>query len=60
MRTKAFGQEPADSLLDSMSVARASIDSPARFGTGHIVDLRKLDPMGDDLGDDLVVEGDLG
>jgi 2-C-methyl-D-erythritol 4-phosphate cytidylyltransferase len=47
MRTKAFGEEPADSLLESMSVAQASIDMLLSDGTGHIVDLRKLDPLAD-------------
>jgi 2-C-methyl-D-erythritol 4-phosphate cytidylyltransferase len=45
MRTKAFGLEPSGSLLDSMSVARASIDLLLGRETGHIVDLRKLDPL---------------
>jgi 2-C-methyl-D-erythritol 4-phosphate cytidylyltransferase len=45
MRTRAFGQEPAESLLDSMSVARASLDTLLSPGTGHVVDLRKTDPM---------------
>jgi ribitol-5-phosphate 2-dehydrogenase (NADP+) / D-ribitol-5-phosphate cytidylyltransferase len=45
MRTKAFGEEPADSLLDSRSVAKASIDVLLSDGTGHVLDLRKLDPM---------------
>jgi 2-C-methyl-D-erythritol 4-phosphate cytidylyltransferase len=45
MRTKAFGEEPADSLLESISVARASLDVLLSDGTGHILDLRKLDPM---------------
>jgi 2-C-methyl-D-erythritol 4-phosphate cytidylyltransferase len=45
MRTKAFGEEPVDSLLDSRSVARASLDVMLSDGTGHILDLRKLDPM---------------
>ncbi|MEJ7689896.1 MAG: bifunctional cytidylyltransferase/SDR family oxidoreductase [Nocardioidaceae bacterium] len=45
MRSKAFGHEPADSLLESMSVARASIDLLLSADTGHIVDLRKLDPF---------------
>ncbi len=45
MRTKAFGHEPVDSLLESSSVARASIDLLVSRDTGHIVDLRKLDPM---------------
>jgi 2-C-methyl-D-erythritol 4-phosphate cytidylyltransferase len=45
MRTRAFGEEPAGSLLDSASVAAASIDVLLSGGTGHVVDLRKLDPM---------------
>jgi ribitol-5-phosphate 2-dehydrogenase (NADP+) / D-ribitol-5-phosphate cytidylyltransferase len=45
MRTKAFGQEPPDSLLDSMTVARASLDTLLSAGTGHVVDLRKTDPL---------------
>ena len=47
MRTKAFGEEPPDSLLESRSVARASIDMLLSEGTGHVLDLRKLDPMAD-------------
>ena len=47
MRTKAFGEEPADSLLDSRSVAQASLDVLLSDGTGHVLDLRKLDPMAD-------------
>jgi 2-C-methyl-D-erythritol 4-phosphate cytidylyltransferase len=54
MRTKAFGNEPPDSLLASMSVAQASIDMLLSDGTGHIVDLRKLDPLADPVdADDL-------
>ena len=45
MRTKAFGQEPPGSLLDSMQVAGAAIDTLLSTGTGHIVDLRKHDPI---------------
>ena len=45
MRTKAFGQEPPDSLLESMDVACAAIDTLLSNGTGHIVDLRKQDPI---------------
>jgi ribitol-5-phosphate 2-dehydrogenase (NADP+) / D-ribitol-5-phosphate cytidylyltransferase len=45
MRTKAFGEEPADSLLESLSVAAASLDVMLSTGTGHVLDLRKLDPM---------------
>jgi ribitol-5-phosphate 2-dehydrogenase (NADP+) / D-ribitol-5-phosphate cytidylyltransferase len=47
MRTRAFGEEPADSLLDSRSVAKASIDVLLSGGTGHVLDLRKLDPLAD-------------
>jgi 2-C-methyl-D-erythritol 4-phosphate cytidylyltransferase len=47
MRTKAFGDEPADSLLDSRSVAKASLDVLLSNGTGHVLDLRKLDPLAD-------------
>ncbi len=45
MRTKAFGLEPADSLLESRLVARAAIDLLLSESTGQIVDLRKLDPF---------------
>jgi 2-C-methyl-D-erythritol 4-phosphate cytidylyltransferase len=51
MRTKAFGEEPADSLLDSMSVARSSLDVLLSDGTGHVLDLRKLDPMAESVED---------
>jgi 2-C-methyl-D-erythritol 4-phosphate cytidylyltransferase len=53
MRTKAFGEEPPDSLLESRSVARASIDVLLSGGTGHVLDLRKLDPLADPIGEDL-------
>ncbi|MGZ4436426.1 MAG: SDR family NAD(P)-dependent oxidoreductase [Nocardioides sp.] len=45
MRTKAFGEEPRGSLLDSMSVARTSLDVLLSGQTGHIVDVRKADPF---------------
>jgi ribitol-5-phosphate 2-dehydrogenase (NADP+) / D-ribitol-5-phosphate cytidylyltransferase len=45
MRTKAFGVEPADSLLDSEVVARASLDVMVSGLTGHVVDIRKTDPL---------------
>jgi len=51
MRTKAFGEEPADSLLDSKTVAEASIDVLLSGGTGHVLDLRKLNPLADPYGD---------
>ncbi|MGH3359142.1 MAG: 2-C-methyl-D-erythritol 4-phosphate cytidylyltransferase [Nocardioidaceae bacterium] len=48
MRSKAFGDEPADSLLDSMSVARSSLDALIDGGTGHVIDLRRADPFESD------------
>jgi 2-C-methyl-D-erythritol 4-phosphate cytidylyltransferase len=45
MRTKAFGEEPPESLLESRNVAKASLDVLLSEGTGHILDLRKLDPL---------------
>jgi 2-C-methyl-D-erythritol 4-phosphate cytidylyltransferase len=47
MRTTAFGYEPPETLLDSEAVARASIDTLLSLGTGHVIDLRKVDPMAD-------------
>ena len=49
MRTKAFGDEPPESLLESMTVARASIDTLLSDGTGHVIDLRKSDPLAGNL-----------
>ena len=45
MRTKAFGEEPPETLLASEEVARASLDTLLGPGTGHVVDLRKADPL---------------
>jgi 2-C-methyl-D-erythritol 4-phosphate cytidylyltransferase len=45
MRTKAFGQEPPESLLEAEAVARASLEMLLSPGTGHVVDLRRVDPM---------------
>ncbi|WP_320780552.1 bifunctional cytidylyltransferase/SDR family oxidoreductase [Streptomyces sp. CRN 30] len=44
MRTKAFGQEPAGSLLSSDAVARASLDVLLSELTGHVIDVRQQDP----------------
>jgi 2-C-methyl-D-erythritol 4-phosphate cytidylyltransferase len=41
MRTKAFGEEPAGTLLESVDVARRSIDVLLSDHTGLIVDIRK-------------------
>ena len=45
MRSKAFGEEASTTLLDSMSVARASLDVLISPQTGHIIDVRKDDPF---------------
>jgi ribitol-5-phosphate 2-dehydrogenase (NADP+) / D-ribitol-5-phosphate cytidylyltransferase len=45
MRTKAFGEEPPESLLESQSVAKASVDVLLSDGTGQVLDLRKHDPL---------------
>jgi 2-C-methyl-D-erythritol 4-phosphate cytidylyltransferase len=54
MRTKAFGEEPAGSLLESEVVAQTSLDVMLSGATGHVIDVRKDDPMAIDTG-----EGDL-
>ena len=57
MRSQAFGVESADSLLTSVEVARASLATLVSGQTGHIVDIRREDPLaapvseqGDDQG----------
>ncbi|MET9952056.1 bifunctional cytidylyltransferase/SDR family oxidoreductase [Streptomyces sp. NPDC006339] len=44
MRTNAFGQEPAGSLLSSETVARSALDVLVSRMTGHVVDVRQQDP----------------
>jgi 2-C-methyl-D-erythritol 4-phosphate cytidylyltransferase len=46
MRTKAFGQEPAESLLDSETVARAALRVLLSPQTGYVIDVRRADPFG--------------
>ncbi len=41
MRTRAFGEEPPDSLLTSTAVARASLDVLVSSLTGHVFDIRR-------------------
>ena len=45
MRTRAFGQEPPGSLLDSAEVAQRSLDLLISGQTGLILDIRKDDPL---------------
>ena len=51
MRTKAFGEEPPGTLLESREVAVRSIDVLLSDETGLIVDIRRDDPLAGDLGD---------
>lgn len=45
MRTKAFGDEPAGSLLESGIVASTTLDVMISRQTGHVIDVRKDDPF---------------
>ncbi|NQU38031.1 MAG: bifunctional cytidylyltransferase/SDR family oxidoreductase [Actinobacteria bacterium] len=45
MRTNAFGPELPGSLLESAVVAAAAIDVLISGQTGHIVDVRRVDPL---------------
>ena len=58
MRTKAFGEEPVAELLDSTDVATASLDVLITNTTGHVVDVRKRDPLGHTVSADIVEEVD--
>jgi 2-C-methyl-D-erythritol 4-phosphate cytidylyltransferase len=44
MRTRAFGEEPADTLLDATTVALASVDVLLADVTGQIIDVRRTMP----------------
>lgn len=45
MRTNAFGVEPPGTLLESEAVARVSLDVLLADQTGHVIDVRRVDPM---------------
>ncbi len=45
MRTSAFGVEPPGSLLESEVVAATSVDVLLAEQTGHIIDVRRVDPF---------------
>jgi ribitol-5-phosphate 2-dehydrogenase (NADP+) / D-ribitol-5-phosphate cytidylyltransferase len=49
MRTRAFGEEPAGTLLDPTAVAETSLDVLISSWTGHIVDVRKEDALSSQL-----------
>lgn len=44
MRTNAFGVEPAGSLLSSQAVALTAVDVLISELTGHVVDVRRVEP----------------
>lgn len=44
MRERAFGSEPADSLLSPLMVASAAIDMVLADLTGHVIDVRRTAP----------------
>lgn len=48
MRTKAFGEEPPESLLESAVVAQRSIDVLLSSATGLVIDIRRDDPLNDE------------
>lgn len=45
MRTKAFGDEDPSTLLDSITVARSSLETLVGSRTGHVIDVRRDDPL---------------
>ncbi|PCC51702.1 2-C-methyl-D-erythritol 4-phosphate cytidylyltransferase [Brevibacterium aurantiacum] len=45
MRTKAFGDEDPATLLTSQSVAAASLETLISRRTGHVIDVRRDDPL---------------
>ncbi|MGP5164321.1 SDR family NAD(P)-dependent oxidoreductase [Arthrobacter rhombi] len=45
MRTKAFGEEDPNTLLESDVVARSSLETLVGSRTGHVIDVRKDDPL---------------
>jgi 2-C-methyl-D-erythritol 4-phosphate cytidylyltransferase len=49
MRTAAFGDEPAETLLSSIQVASTSIDVLLSDVTGQTIDVRRLDPNSVDV-----------
>jgi 2-C-methyl-D-erythritol 4-phosphate cytidylyltransferase len=49
MRTKAFGQEPAGSLLSSDAVAATSLEVLVSGWTGHVVDVRREEALASHL-----------
>ncbi|MEI8080960.1 MAG: bifunctional cytidylyltransferase/SDR family oxidoreductase [Actinomycetes bacterium] len=59
MRTNAFGAEPPGSLLASETVASVSLDVLLADQTGHIIDVRKIDPLApSELTSDALIGGD--
>jgi len=59
MRTKAFGEEPEGSLLESETVAQVSIEVLVSRETGHVFDVRKVDPLATHMAAAVEAEQDL-
>ncbi|HEY1531353.1 MAG TPA: bifunctional cytidylyltransferase/SDR family oxidoreductase [Galbitalea sp.] len=58
LRTKAFGNEPADTLLSARAVALASIDTLISSATGHVIDVRRDGSPVDSLAAAVAAEDD--
>ena len=56
MRTRAFGEEPAGTLLASTEVAETSLDVLISTWTGHIVDVRREDTLSTHLSAQVAAE----
>jgi 2-C-methyl-D-erythritol 4-phosphate cytidylyltransferase len=48
MRTQAFGFEAPETLLSSRQVAEACLEAIASTMTGHVIDVRRADPLAPD------------
>ena len=44
-QARAFGAEPPESLLESAEVARSALRVLVSSQTGHVVDVRRADPL---------------
>jgi len=53
MRTRAFGLEPPETLLTSQQVASVCLETITSSLTGHVIDVRRVDPLDHMQADDL-------
>lgn len=56
MRTRAFGVEAPETLLTSQQVASACLETIASSLTGHVIDVRRADPLAPEPNGSLVPE----